>query len=129
MKTFDIGLVSHFDKLLTLRERELCAVLSARDTADSELIGSSQGVTDFKDVAAEQSLAAVDEAQAEQAGYELEQVLAARRRLKDNTYGQCLDCGEAIDLGRLAAIPAAAYCAKCQAMRELPPHGTGRSEH
>lgn len=69
MKTFDIGMASHFDKLLSLRERELCAVLAARDSLATATADDGRGVTDFKDMASVQSLAAVDEAQAEQAGH------------------------------------------------------------
>ena len=73
---------------------------------------------DFKDVAMEQALATVDEAKAGHAVLELEEVLAARRRLADQSFGHCLDCGEAIDLRRLAARPAAALCTTCQAIHE-----------
>jgi DnaK suppressor protein len=126
MKIFDIGLASHFDKLLSLRERELCAVLGARDALAMVAGDDGRGVTDFKDMAVEQSLAAVDEAQAEQAGHELEQVLAARRRLKDHVYGNCLDCGQEIGLGRLAAMPATSYCTECQAVHEPMARGGSR---
>jgi DnaK suppressor protein len=45
-------------------------------------------------------------------------VLAALTRLANTTYGRCLDCGEAIDLRRLNALPTAAYCTACQALHE-----------
>ena len=117
MKTFDISLTPEFDRALSVRERELCAVLEARDGLG---VAAADGhdVTDFKDVAGEQSLVTVDEAQAELAGLELEQVLAARRRLHEHSYGRCLDCEEAIDLARLTAMPATAYCTTCQAGHE-----------
>lgn len=123
MKTFDSGLASHFETLLALRERELCAVLGARDALCFASRVGGRDVTDFKDMADEQSFAAVDEAQAEQAGHELEQVLAARVRLKDGTYGECLGCGEGIAIPRLSAMPATPYCTRCQALRERPPRG------
>lgn len=119
MKTFDIGLSHDFDQVLFLRERELCALLDAREHG---LAASDQhDQIDFKDLANEQSLAAVDESQAEQAALELEQVLAARRRLHDHTYGFCLDCGESIDLDRLSAMPASSYCTACQTGHERNP--------
>jgi DnaK suppressor protein len=62
----------------------------------------------------------VDEAQANHAARELEQVLTARQRLIDQTYGQCLDCGNDMDLRRLEALPATPYCTACQAVREQP---------
>ena len=60
----------------------------------------------------------MDEMQAEHAALELEQVLAARRRLLEHSYGACLDCDLSIPLDRLRALPATPYCASCQSMRE-----------
>src|SRR5665647_1282501 len=96
MNTYHSGLAVEFDQLLARREQELCAVLHARE-AQGEATESRSDVNDFKDIAIEDSLAAVDEVQAENAAHELEQVLAARRRLQDHKYGECLDCGEPID--------------------------------
>jgi DnaK suppressor protein len=75
-------------------------------------------VGDFKDAAAEESIANVDQAQAAHAAQELGQVQAALRRVADGTYGECLDCGDPIDLRRLAALPATPYCAACQSVHE-----------
>jgi DnaK suppressor protein len=75
---------------------------------------------DFKDMATEESLAVVDDAQATHAASELAQVLAARQRLIDQTYGQCLDCGKAMDLLRLEALPATPCCTACQSVLEQP---------
>lgn len=89
-------------QLLARREAELHALLHACTAAAAQ----------------EESRAAIDEAQALHATHELQQVQAARRRVADGSYGLCLDCGEPIDPRRLAALPAAAYCAACQAVRE-----------
>ena len=45
-------------------------------------------------------------------------VEAALQRINAGAYGQCLDCGHAIDLRRLAAIPYAQYCLQDQAKHE-----------
>jgi DnaK suppressor protein len=42
----------------------------------------------------------------------------ALRRLDDGTYGTCVECGEQIDRRRLAALPAAPRCRRCQEHRE-----------
>jgi DnaK suppressor protein len=119
MKTFHSGLAAEYDQLLARRELELCAVLRARD---EQAVSAAHGdVSDFKDQATRQSEVAVDEVQAEHAAHELEQVLAARRRLQEHTYGLCQDCGEPIDLRRLSAMPATPYCASCQSAHEHPP--------
>jgi DnaK suppressor protein len=39
---------------------------------------------------------------------------AALRRIREGTYGTCLECQEAITLMRLAAMPWAALCIQCQ---------------
>ena len=44
-----------------------------------------------------------------------DEVLAALRRIEDNTYGRCVDCGLEIPEGRLDARPDAARCVSCQA--------------
>ena len=43
------------------------------------------------------------------------EVLAALARIEQNTYGQCVDCGQQIPEGRLDARPDAARCVNCQA--------------
>jgi RNA polymerase-binding transcription factor DksA len=45
-------------------------------------------------------------------------VAAALRRLRDGTYGFCVDCGQPIEEGRLLALPAAALCTGCATVHE-----------
>ena len=121
MKTYDSSLAPRFSQRLAQREAELRAILRSaddmpRDAGEAE----AHEVTDFKEMASEESLSVVDEAQAMQAAVELEQVLSAQQRLADQRYGQCLDCDQPIDLRRLEALPATPYCTACQAIREQP---------
>lgn len=121
MKTYDSSLAPRFSQLLVQREAELRAILRSID----EIPGAAgeadvHDVTDFKEMASEESLSVVDEAQAMHAAVELEQVLSAQQRLQDQRYGRCLDCDKAIDLRRLEALPATPYCTACQAIREQP---------
>ena len=119
MDTYDSSLAPRFSQFLDQREAELRDILRAvGDVSDEAGEAAPRDVVDFKDVATEQALATVDEAKAKQAAEELEQVLAARRRLNERNYGNCLDCGEAIDLRRLTAMPAAPLCTSCQAIHE-----------
>jgi DnaK suppressor protein len=102
-----------FSQLLTQREAELRAVLRAlRDDESTERPETE--VTDFKDAASEDLQAELDEAQARQAQAELDQLLAAQRRLQEGTFGDCVRCGNPIDLRRLTALPSTPYCIKCQ---------------
>ncbi len=44
---------------------------------------------------------------------ELRQVEGALRRLEQDDYGMCKDCGEAISIGRLQVNPSATSCINC----------------
>jgi DnaK suppressor protein len=118
MNSHETGPGRRLRPILQQREAELRATLRSVLAANSDPADSQQGVSDFKDIAAEQSRDTVDEAQADHAAIELEQVVAALQRIEDGSYGQCLDCGEPIDERRLTAMPAAAYCVACQAVHE-----------
>lgn len=119
MTHYDNAFAGHFGQLLAAREAELRAAL---DTGNPKELADEQPgngeVRDFKDLAERESrfdMAALEEARIEN---ELSQVLAARRRLKDGSFGQCLECGKPMELLRLEAMPAAAFCVPCQAAGE-----------
>ncbi len=119
METYNAQLAPRFSQLLAQRETELRTILHASDNLTDETAGAEQHeVVDFKDVATGQTLAMVDDIKVEHAARELQNVLDARRRLQDQNYGYCMRCGEAIDLRRLTALPAAPFCAACQAEHE-----------
>jgi DnaK suppressor protein len=119
MDTYDRQHAPWFAQLLAAREAELRAVLRATGDVAEHTSDVSEGeVVDFKDMAVEETQAVVEQAKAGQAAEELEQVITARRRLADGSYGECLDCGEEIDLRRLRALPATPYCTSCQAIHE-----------
>ena len=119
MDIYTRTLAPRFAQLLAQREAELRAIL--RPTGEAAMQASdmqSRDVLDFKDIAVEEIQSTVDEAKADHAVKELELVVAARRRLADQTYGECLDCGEPIDLRRLNAMPATPFCTACQDILE-----------
>ena len=119
MDIYTRTLAPRFSKLLAQREAELRAVLlPTSEVAMQAPDTPAREVLDFKDMAVEESQSVVDEAKADHALEELEQVLAARRRLADQSYGECLDCGEPIDLRRLMAMPATRFCTACQDIHE-----------
>ena len=121
MKTYDSSLAPRFSQLLAQREAELRAILRSTDEMPGDAgEAEAHDVTDFKEMASEESLSVVDEAQANHAAVELERVLSAQQRLEDQHYGRCVDCDKAIDLRRLEALPATPYCTACQAIREQP---------
>jgi len=50
---------------------------------------------------------------------ELREMDEALDRLRDGTYGTCLDCGTSITQKRLEAVPWARYCVTCQEGRQV----------
>lgn len=50
---------------------------------------------------------------AREASQELAEIAEALRRMDSGTYGQCVSCGQAIDLARLKAYPGASSCVAC----------------
>ncbi len=48
----------------------------------------------------------------------LNKVDAALRRLEENTYGNCFECGDEISEARLRALPFAVRCKDCEEARE-----------
>lgn len=107
---------------------QLAAQLRERQTDLLGLLHGAHGapgdgrpeVSDFKDLAAQEIRAQVDEVAHAHAAAELAQIAAALHRVDAGTYGQCEDCGEPIDERRLRALPATPYCTACQALRERP---------
>ena len=123
MDIFNAGMEPFFHKRLAQREAELRQLLhSGTDQMHAAEEAGPREVSDFKDAASAESLAIVAEANAQHAANELEDVLAAQRRLADHSYGRCTDCDAAIDLGRLMALAATPCCTACQAIREQDAH-------
>jgi DnaK suppressor protein len=116
MDTYKSEMAPRFRDELVRRALRLGDVL--HHDADVMEPGDTHEVGDFKDAAAQESIASIDNAQAAHAAVELVQVQAALRRIADGTYGECADCGDPIDLRRLAALPATPYCPSCQAVHE-----------
>jgi DnaK suppressor protein len=121
MDTYNPSMSARFKDLLIARARELGEILHHEADGAGEDPGREVG--DYKDAAGEEALAAVDAAHAEHAGRELEQIRAALKRIADDSYGECLDCAEPIDLRRLLALPATPFCTSCQSAHE---HGGER---
>jgi RNA polymerase-binding transcription factor DksA len=48
----------------------------------------------------------------------LRDIELALRRIDNGTYGNCADCGEAIEPARLTALPATRRCLRCKAAFE-----------
>lgn len=75
-------------------------------------------VTDTSDESLARSLVDVDTAIIDRHIIELRDIDAARDRIKDKTFGICIDCNEAMAYERLMAYPTAKRCVNCQKQRE-----------
>lgn len=115
MNTFDRTMTAQFRAALVERARQLGEMLEHETLPAADTV---HDVGDFKDVAVQDALAEIDEAQAAHAAVELDEIRAAMRRMQDGSYGSCADCDDPIDLRRLVALPAAACCASCQSAHE-----------
>lgn len=122
METYTTEMAARFREDLMRRAAELDRIL--RHDADEVREDTAHEVGDFKDSAVEESLATIDNQQSAHAAAEMARVQSALRRLADGSYGECIDCGDPIDLRRLTALPATAYCASCQTV-----HEQGRERH
>lgn len=48
----------------------------------------------------------------------LDMIDEALKRVEAGDYGECVNCGEEVSEKRLAAVPWARYCVKCQELQE-----------
>ena len=111
--------------LLAYRLRDLKAELDAESGASRVTADATLDVRDRKDVASDEALSAVDDAETARDADEMAAVEAALHRLDANQYGDCMECGEPMGLQRLLVQPAAARCAACQSVFELGGQRTG----
>lgn len=103
-------------RLLLYRLRDLRADLQT-EAAERDVVETTE-VTDRKDSAMHQQFAQVRDAEERRDIDELVCVEAALHRLDSGTYGDCMECGDAIALQRLLVQPAALRCAACQSALE-----------
>jgi DnaK suppressor protein len=54
----------------------------------------------------------------ERSRQQVAEIQAALARMEEGTYGDCVRCGESIDLRRLESVPATRYCVTCQEQLE-----------
>jgi DnaK suppressor protein len=112
---------------LLYRQRELNADLHAAELLrHTQADAGSDGAADQKDAAERNQNSDIDAAQEQRDVDEAQLVAAALHRLDAGTYGDCLDCGQAIALSRLRVQPAAPRCAACQAVHEQGRSATRR---
>jgi DnaK suppressor protein len=98
-----------FREILERSEAELDRVLRNRDGIAIE---KSADQMDEIQYASERDLAIRN---VDRESRLLLQVRAALRRIRDGSFGTCIDCESAISPKRLSAVPSAPRCIECQA--------------
>ena len=87
----------------------------ARETQYGELAGPAP---DSGDESVADLIADLDLAEVERDVGELRQLDAARSRMDEGSYGECMQCGRDIQYERLRANPSALRCIDCQTLFE-----------
>lgn len=100
--------VDHYKTILLGKERELTEEMVRRreDALDAKSIDVEDPM-DAVTTATEQDEALLE---GELASDTLTMVRDALQRIKQGTYGICIDCGETIEPARLNAVPWTPYC-------------------
>jgi RNA polymerase-binding protein DksA len=116
----DLG---HFEEILrerrrTLRQQVQDALQRSHEECDVSL---HDNVTDTKDEASLGQLIDTYRANVSRGRDELAGIDVALARMAAGTYGNCKNCGRAIDFERLRSQPAAIRCIPCQQLHEVLP--------
>lgn len=77
-----------------------------------------RGPADSADEAIGDALADINLAIIDRHIREIRDIEAARARIRDGSFGSCVDCGNDIGFERLRAYPTAKRCLACQQQRE-----------
>jgi len=106
-------------RLLDERESELQGeVRAANEEAAERPAALGPEVGDAVDVGDARYAAGMAHVDKQRDQEELMAIDAARGRLADGTYGECVDCGQDIPIERLKAQPTALRCVPCQTRYE-----------
>jgi DnaK suppressor protein len=117
--------LDQFKKQLELREQELRRVVSR--TQEDGRIADSEAAQDIADRAANSYTKEFLFAQSNNDRQLLGMVEGALGRIREGSFGECINCGNEINAKRLDAVPWTRYCIECQEKLEkgmLEPTGS-----
>lgn len=97
--------------------RDVKAQLDGSD--DDRVVGLRRRIEENDDWGVADGVAELDIAEVRHALAELTEVDAALERVREGTYGVCVDCDEPIAPARLLAYPTARRCISCQEAFEI----------
>jgi DnaK suppressor protein len=106
--------ISQLRNLLASRREELRDIseISAASRDTVTLDQQSVGRLSRMDALQQQAMA---QAAQRRRSHDLARIEAALRRLDEDEFGYCVECGEAIAMNRLEIDPAASHCIRCAA--------------
>lgn len=101
----------------------LAALINKRDELTARLENIKNNITrgrsaDSQEQAQELENAEVVDALGNETRHELRLIAKALDQIKNGTYGECMDCGQAIPEARLRAHPYAERCIQCATAEE-----------
>ena len=115
MTTLDRNQLDILARLLGARGDALRAFIAAgRHSPDANYVDVSGAVHSLSDESFAELTSALSRTNLTKASEELREVEAAMDRLRDGSYGICVDCGGEISYARLRVTPEARRCALCQ---------------
>ncbi|MFQ6033050.1 MAG: TraR/DksA family transcriptional regulator [Candidatus Zixiibacteriota bacterium] len=113
-----------YEALLLEKRRELIEEMGflKRSSLDSTAKEASGELSSYSTHMADQGTDADEREKAfmlhSKSGRLLYHIDEALRRIKDKTYGKCVECGEEISAARLEAVPHARLCIACKEKEE-----------
>jgi DnaK suppressor protein len=104
--------VEYFKKRLLTQQEELLRLVTKSEKDGRE--ADEEATQDIADKAANSYTKEFLFHQSDENRRVLQLVNEALERMKEGTYGQCVECGEEVQQKRLEAVPWARHCIECQ---------------
>jgi RNA polymerase-binding transcription factor len=112
---------SELKRILEERRREIMSEVQGkiRDVRSEGANNPTIGVLDAAETSESDIQDDIEFALIQMKAETLNKIEEALRRLEENTFGYCFECGEEISERRLRALPFAVRCKDCEEAREL----------
>jgi DnaK suppressor protein len=112
--------LDHLSKLMDERNVQLRGVIREEllRSTDEHFQDHTGGVGDEGDASMADALIDMDAATMGRQIREIRDIEAAHARMRDASYGTCVECGQDIGYARLLVYPTAKRCIGCQGQRE-----------
>ena len=105
----------YYQSLVELKDHYIDQI---RTLSAHSLSSSKQAGEELADIGSDNFIREMELGLMTEEGRTIQAIQEAIERLKNGTYGVCMDCNNKIQEGRLEALPYAKLCVKCKANRE-----------